>query len=108
MDLSRMIRQFFNAESKIRPVFRLLQGSEAKGDGAAGLQRPQGGVRQRQRVDPVAAAGLRHAAGGASTKWPSSTRYASAYRSRKKGSGLSPTIPSAPATATVLRAPNGR
>jgi hypothetical protein len=62
--LSTMIRAIFNVESKIHPDFRLLQGSASQRDGAARLQRLQCGVYQRQRLEPVAAAGLRRRATG--------------------------------------------
>jgi hypothetical protein len=49
--LSRITQADFAAELKIRPVLRLLQGAASERDGAAGLQRPQCGVRQRQRLE---------------------------------------------------------
>ena len=47
-------RANFGVASEIHPVIRLLQGSALQGDDAACLQRPQRGVRQRQRLDAVA------------------------------------------------------
>ena len=58
-------RANFGVASEIHPVIRLLQGSALQGDDAARLQRPQSGVRQRQRLDAVAAAGVAAALAGA-------------------------------------------